>query len=202
MLGTQSQQSQPTRKLKACHSTHCWMWARWEEGHIETWIHVEHDITEQWQSWNVEINKIIKGFPYLVATDIIAPPKCTPTTQEVIDSVFGLMPMLLAKACQQWAWYLTRQKEHQAHQATESWAICTAMLDSGATSNFIPSGAGFKLSSPSNKAVTVANGLVIFTIQAVKLPLRQLHKKAWKAHVMPALSQQALMSVKVLADNG
>ena len=34
---------------------------------------MEHEITEQWQPGQVKIDKICKGFPYMAATDLIAP---------------------------------------------------------------------------------------------------------------------------------
>ena len=49
-----------------------------------------------------------------------------------------------------------------------------AMLDSGATSNFIQSADGFELTGPSSKTVNTANGGIMRATMTAILPLKQL----------------------------
>jgi hypothetical protein len=79
-------------------------------------------------------------------------------------------------------------------------AIATAMLDSGATSNFIQSSDGFELTGPSSKSVSTANGHIMKATYTALLPLTQLNVGAREAIVIPEMSTQALMSVRQLAD--
>jgi hypothetical protein len=81
-------------------------------------------------------------------------------------------------------------------------AIATAMLDSGATSNFIQLSDGFELTGPSSKSVSIANGHIMKATHTALLPLTQLNVKAREAIVIPEMSTQALMSVRQLADQG
>lgn len=76
------------------------------------------------------------------------------------------------------------------------------MLDSGATSNFIKSADGFKLTGPSSKSVSTANGQIMKATNTALLPLTQLTAGAREAIVIPEMSTNALMSVKQLADQG
>jgi len=85
---------------------------------------------------------------------------------------------------------------------TQNRAIMEAMLDSGATSNFIESADGFELTGPSSKTVSTANGQIMRATMTALLPLMQLTRAgARKAIVIPEL-KQALISVKQLADQG
>jgi hypothetical protein len=52
--------------------------------------------------------------------------------------------------------------------------IKEAMLDSGATSNFIQSSDGFELTGPSSKTVSTANGQLMRATMTALLPLTQL----------------------------
>ena len=79
-------------------------------------------------------------------------------------------------------------------------AIATAMLDSGARSNFIQSSDGFELTGPSSKSVSTANGHIMKATHTALLPLTQLNVGAREAIVIPEMSTQALMSVRQLAD--
>ena len=78
-------------------------------------------------------------------------------------------------------------------------AIATAMLDSGATNNFIQSSDGFELTGPS-KSVSTAKGHIMKAMHTALLPLTQLNVGAREAIVIPEMSTQALMSVRQLAD--
>ena len=73
-------------------------------------------------------------------------------------------------------------------------AIKEAMLDSGATSNFIQSADGLELTSQSSKTVSTANGHVMKATMTALLPLRQLKAGAREAIVIPEMSTKALMS--------
>ncbi len=81
-------------------------------------------------------------------------------------------------------------------------AIEEAMLDSGATSNFVQSADRFKLTGPSSKSVSTANGHIMKTTHTALLPLTQLNNGAQEAIAIPEVSMQALMSIKQLADQG
>ncbi len=81
-------------------------------------------------------------------------------------------------------------------------AIEEAMLDLGATSNFVQSADGFELTSPSSKSVSTANSHIMKPTQRACLPLTQLNNGAQEAIVIPEMSTQALMSVRQLADQG
>ncbi len=118
---------------------------------------MEDEPAEQWRLGEVEINKITKGFPYLVATGPISPPTIEPPdpikrvllhnqAQLIVESPDGPRP--ISKASQCWVRQLEkrkllqndRQAENQAidDAIKEVAAIKEAMLDSGATSNFHP----------------------------------------------------------------
>ena len=56
-------------------------------------------------------------------------------------------------------------------------AIATAMLDSGARSNFIQSSDGFELTGPS-KSVSTAKGHIMKAMHTALLPLTQLNVNA------------------------
>ncbi len=81
-------------------------------------------------------------------------------------------------------------------------AIEEAMLDSGATSNFVKLADGFELTGPSSKSFSTANGHIMKATHRARLPLTQLNEGAREAIVVPEMSTQALMSVRQLADQG
>lgn len=80
-------------------------------------------------------------------------------------------------------------------------AIKEAMLDSGASSHFIENARGTKLTGTSPKQVTIANGSNILATHTSQLPLSQLQTIARQAYVLPSLSRDALLSMRVLANN-
>jgi hypothetical protein len=75
------------------------------------------------------------------------------------------------------------------------------LLDSAEKSNFIQSADGFEVTGPSSKIVSAANSAIMQATMTALLPLKQLKAGARKAIVVPDI-QQALMSVKQLADQG
>jgi len=111
-----------------------------------------------------------------------------------------------------WARRLTKHKALKDDRQTEIQiindainevrAIEKAMLDSGATSNFVQSADGFELTGPSSKSVSTANGHIMKATHRARLPLTQLNEGAREAIVVPEMSTQALMSVRQLADQG
>jgi hypothetical protein len=134
------------------------------------WRCPEDEPTEQWQPGKVEIHKIIKGFSYLVAAGPISPPTTEPPdpiksvllnehAQLIVESADSPRP--LSKVAQHWARRIenrntikdVRQADNQAFDN----AIKEAMLDSGATSNFIQSADGFELTGPSSKTSPRSN---------------------------------------------
>ena len=115
-------------------------------------------------------------------------------------------PRPVSKVTQRWARRLEKRRilkeaRHAENQAIDE-AIKEAMLDSGATSNFIKSATGMKLTGPSSKVVSTANGQVMKATMTAILPLTQLKGGAREAVVLPEMSTKALMSVKQLADQG
>lgn len=115
-------------------------------------------------------------------------------------------PRPVSKVTQRWARRLEKRKilreARQAENQAIDEAIKEAMLDSGATSNFIKSATGMKLTGPSSKVVSTANGQVMKATMTAILPLTQLKGGAREAVVIPEMSTKALMSVKQLADQG
>ena len=60
---------------------------------------MEHKVTEQWQPRKVKKNKISKGFPYLVATNLAVPLHATdPTIESKLTMPQSTIPSLLPKA--------------------------------------------------------------------------------------------------------
>ncbi len=154
---------------------------------------MEDEPTEQWRLGEVEINKITKGFPYLVATGPISPPTIEPPdpikrvllhdqAQLIVESPDGPRPIL--KVSQRWARQLKKRKLLQNDRRAENQAIDDAikevaaikeaMLDSGTTSNFIQSADGLELTGPSSKTVSTAKGHVMKATMTALLPLGQL----------------------------
>jgi hypothetical protein len=76
------------------------------------------------------------------------------------------------------------------------------MLDSGASKSFVHSQKGMQLTGPSSKIVITASGTKLPVTQAALLPIAALSKGAREALVVPGMTQQALMSVSTLANNG
>ena len=162
----------------------------------------------------------MKGFSYLVAT---AGPISPPTTPDPIKSaLFNRHAQLIveshdgprppSKASQRWARRLAKRQALQDDCRAENQLINNAinevrtieeaMLDSGATSNFVQSADGFELTGPSSKSVSTANGHIMKATLTALLPLKQLNIGAREATVIPEMSTKALMSVRQLADQG
>jgi hypothetical protein len=76
------------------------------------------------------------------------------------------------------------------------------MLDSGASKTFVNSQGGLQLTGPSNKVVVPTGGTKLHASNTVLLLTRALSKGAKEAVVIPEMSQQALMSMSTLANNG
>ena len=94
------------------------------------------------------------------------------------------------------------QDQRQDDNTTIENAIQSAMLDSGSSSTFIQNANGFECTGPSNIIVSTANKGTLTSTGQVSLPLRKLSRGARTAHVLPGLRPKALMSVRMLADNG
>ncbi len=112
--------------------------------------------------------------------------------------------MLRAAACKKNALKDDRQAENQVIVIDDAInkirAIEEAMLDLGATSNFVQSADGFELTGPSSKSVSTTIGHIMKATNTALLPLKQLKVGACKASLIPEMSTQALMSVRQLAD--
>jgi len=129
--------------------------------------------------------------------------------QLIVESADSPRP--LSKVSQHWAQRIekrnaikdARQADNQAidKAITQNRAITEAMLDSGATSNFIHSADGFELTGPLSKTVSTANGQIMRATMTALLPLTQLRAGAREAIVIPEL-KQALINAKQLADQG
>ncbi len=128
----------------------------------------------------------------------------------IVESPDGPRP--ISKVSQQWARQLKKRKLLQNDRRAKNQAIDDAikevaaikeaMLDSGATSNFIQSADGLEITGPSSKTVSTANGHTMKATMTALLPLGQLKARAQEAIVIPEMSTKALMSVKKLADQG
>ena len=148
-----------------------------------------------------EINKLTKGFPSLVNPEPI-PPHSTPASSEVSHNRL----IVMSKPTRKWERWIVQWRLHQAQQQIDNAAIQQAikhaMIDSGATSNFIQSGQGLKQIGPTNMIVRAANGSMMQATSKVKLPSTQLNQQAKQATVIPDLNAEALLSVRQLADSG
>ena len=76
------------------------------------------------------------------------------------------------------------------------------MIDSGATSHFLHSAQDLKQKGPSKTIVVTANGAPMTATCVVELPIQGLSCQEKQATVIPALNQDALLSVKQFADSG
>ncbi len=128
----------------------------------------------------------------------------------IVESADGPRP--LSKVTQRWARRLVKWKalkndcraENQVidDSINEVKAIEEAMLDLGATSNFVQSADGFELTGPLSKSVSTTNGHIMKATNTALLPLKQLNVGAQEATVIPEMSTKVLMSVRQLADQG
>ena len=78
----------------------------------------------------------------------------------------------------------------------------TMVIDSGATSHFVRQSEQLQSTGPSDKVVMLPNGSTIAATHTVDLPFRALSTAARKAHVLPNLTSNSLVSVPKLADAG
>ena len=81
-------------------------------------------------------------------------------------------------------------------------AIAQAMLDSGNSKTFVNSRRGLQLTGRSDKVVVNAGGTKLQATNTGLLSTHALSKGAREAIVVPGISQPALMSVSMLANNG
>ena len=143
---------------------------------------MESEPPEQWRPGKVEINKISKGFPYLVASWSISPPlnQLSNNTIPSTSQTNRLRP--IPEISQYWNRRSKQRKALKQEYHAKNHAINDtnneAMLDSGATSNFIQSASGLKLTGPSSKIVSTANGQVMKATMTALLPLTQLKDAA------------------------
>jgi hypothetical protein len=162
----------------------------WKSTKTVAWWCQEDEPTEQWQPGKIEIHKITKGFSYLVA---MAGPISPPTTPDPLKSVLFNQharlivqsadgPRPLSKVSQCWARQLANRKalkdkcwaENQIinNAIHEVKATKEAMLDLGATGNFVQSVDEFELTGPSSKSVSTANGHIMKATNTALLPLK------------------------------
>jgi hypothetical protein len=160
---------------------------------------VEDEPIKQWQPGKVKINKITKSFPYLVTTGLTSPPTSKQHAQLIVQELPD-RPRPISKLSLRWARRLAQRKALQHNCNAEmhaiNKAIKEAMLDLGATSNFIQSADGLELTGPSSKTISTASGHVMRATMTALLPLRQLKAGAREAIIVPELSTKKLMSVK------
>jgi hypothetical protein len=78
----------------------------------------------------------------------------------------------------------------------------TMVLDSGTTSHFVSPEENLQIMGKPNKVVALPNGLTINAMHTTELPLNALTSNARKAHVLPGLQPNSLVSVGKLADAG
>ena len=101
-------------------------------------------------------------------------------------------------------WVKIRKLHTEKRHACEAIAkaIKEAMLDSEASSHFIQSGEGMKLTRPSSTAISTANRGVMYATGTVELPPMTLKQSAKQAINAPELKTKTLMSLSELADAG
>jgi hypothetical protein len=78
----------------------------------------------------------------------------------------------------------------------------TMVLDSGVTSHFVRPDKNLPVTGVSNKVVALANRSKINATHTTDLPFNALTNDARKAHVLPGLRPNSLISVGKLADAG
>ena len=165
--------------------------------------------TEQWRPGEVDITKITKRFPYLVATGLDPPPPqdIPPNTLAatlIAEAANG--PRSTSKLSHRWARRLEQRNDLKAAKRLDAnankEAITQAMLDSSASKTFVNSRRGMQRIGLSNKIVVTADGTELPASHTVLLPTQALSKGAREAIVVPGMQQKALMSVGTLADNG
>ena len=146
----------------------------------------------------MDLNKISKGFTYLVATDSAAPPPPQP-----IPKPKSVLHTPGSKSSRKWERRRVRWKLQQLDNAAVAKAIKEneAYLDSAATSNFSNDTTNLTLTGPSDKRLAVADGHIINATHTAKLPLPSLVDEARTTTIVPELAK-SLLSVAVLADNG
>jgi len=76
------------------------------------------------------------------------------------------------------------------------------VIDSGATSHFVQATDNLPYWGKSKKIVKLPDGSTIQATHAVRLPFDTINDEARKAHVLPELKGNSLLSVPVLASNG
>lgn len=76
------------------------------------------------------------------------------------------------------------------------------VIDSGATSNFVRKEENLPKTGPSTKVVRMPDGRCTKASATMELPYPTLNAPARKAHVLPALNKNSLLSVPTLADAG
>jgi hypothetical protein len=86
------------------------------------------------------------------------------------------------------------ESKHFVQKAT------TMMLDLGATSHFVSPEENLPIMGKSNKVVSLPNGSTSNAMHTTELPLNAFTSNAWKAHVLPGLQPNSLVSVGKLAD--
>ncbi len=76
------------------------------------------------------------------------------------------------------------------------------VLDWGATSHFVCPNKNLPVTGISNKVVALASGSKFNAAHTTDLPFDALTNHAWKAHVLPGLRPNTLISIGKLADAG
>ena len=155
--------------------------------------------TEQWHPEKVEMDKISKSFPYLVATGPIAPP---------IQEPMPLPPPLNTSKQKQKPPWERHSLKREAKLAADADFINlleenkTSLLDSGATAHYNKETDNLACTGNKNKTVMVAFGQTANTTHQALLPITQLSTNARHTDILAALKTNFILSIKVLADNG
>ena len=79
--------------------------------------------------------------------------------------------------------------------------IRTTLLNSGSTGPFNKATDDLEIIGPPNKKVEVTFGHASQITAQAELPMTQLRDKAYKTDILPALKENSLIRVTVLADN-
>eukprot|EP00804_Cyclotella_cryptica_P012181 CCRYP_009863-RC/>CCRYP_009863-RC protein AED:0.40 eAED:0.41 QI:0/0/0/1/0/0/4/0/437 len=155
-------------------------------------------LISKWGPGKVDLNKLTKGFPYLVTAGLSPPPPNIEAQHHVQNGVdCNVAASLPSKTTMKWICRLDQWRMRRTNKAAEE-----ALLDSGATSSFVQSAKDAQLTGTSNKLVRAADGGLMPARLTGLLALSKLREGAREALVVPGLKPKALMSVSPLANNG
>lgn len=146
----------------------------------------------------VNLNKLIKGFIYLVAADAVSPPDPPDVTSPTKESPPSKAEKRRMKEEMR---KLLMKKMKVKQQKQDRRALKSFIIDSGATSHYARTSDNLPSIGPSNKQVMLPTGQIVDATEQVKLPF-DIKDAARIAELVPAIKTSSLLSVGKLADAG